>query len=706
MTAGARLRAELWAGLAAAAVVLPQATGFGVALLGPEGVAPGAAALAGLVGAAALCIGSGLLRGTPGLVSAPSGPVLVLLGGALAATRGEAEPAATLAAVLLLAGALQIAIGASGGGRAVKFIPYPVVAGFMTGSAILMALSQVEPVGGGGGAPEWRWLPAAVAAATLATVVLAPRLTPRVPPVIAGLILGTALFHAAVALGPGAAPEAWLVGSLPDPRSLEPGLRMDDVAALPWRTVALYAAALAVLASLDTLLTSVVADVATGARHDARRELVGQGLGQVAAGLAGGMGGAGTTGATMVSVQTGGRRLAPLVAGGLFVALVLGGGAVGRVLPLAVLAGVILRIALHMVEADILAWARRRRTRPDAGVAVLVTAVTVAFGLMVAVLLGVAISIVLFLREQVRAPVVHRRSTGAEIRSVRERTEGQRRLLDEHGDRVVVYELRGNLFFATADRLHEEIGPDLDRARWVVLHLRRVMQIDLTAIRILRQLASRLDASGGQLVICDLHKGAGAGRRMEKTLRKVSPGAAAPVKTVNGLDEAVEYCENALLESLAERAEPGAARVELADMDLCSGMDAAQVDSLAGYFEERRFERGAVIHEEGDSGSQLYVVVSGEVETRIPTTQRHHKRIGKYAPGTLFGEVALLTPGPRRADAIAVDDVELLVLTHADFERLCEERPDLAIALLTAIGKAQGEHLRWAAGEIRRLAEW
>jgi SulP family sulfate permease len=686
-------RDDVWAGIAAAAVVLPQAMAFGVALLSPAGVEAATGAFAGLVAAAALCLASGLAGGTRALISAPTGPTLVLLSGAAAQLTMAGLPGSALLAgltvVVILTGLFQMLIGLTGGGRLIKFIPYTVVAGFMTGSAILMVLSQLGPLAGEGAAPSgeaWRWLPLLTAALTLALVRLVPRWIPAVPGTIAGLVGGTLFFQLAAALSPHGIPDGWVVGALPGVEAF--GFRPTGASlrALPWGILLLPAATLAVLASLDTLLTSVIADVRTGARHDARRELLGQGGGHILSGLLGGMAGAGTTAATLVAVRTGGRRWAGACAGLSFAVLLAVGGPVGTLLPISALAGIVLHVAIGMVERDIVAWARRRRTRADAVIALL--------------------AVVLFVRAQVKTPVIHRRSTAIERRSVRVRADAERALLDRHGDRIVLYELRGNLFFATAEQLFSELAPDLDRPAWIILHLRRVHQVDLTGIKLLQQIANRLDEHGGELVFCEVHRGAGLGHKVKKTLRKISPAHVVEVRTFNGSDEALEYAEDALLAELGVAPWDRARRVGLEETDLCRTMSPKEVESFSRMLQSRVVKAGDKVFSAGDEGEELFIVAAGEIDLLLPTTAHHHKRLAKCGPGTLFGEIAFLEPGTRTADAVAVSDSELLTLLRPTFQRLAEEHPDTARAVLAALARIQSERLRWAAREIGRLAEW
>ncbi|MFO1371438.1 MAG: SulP family inorganic anion transporter [Candidatus Competibacteraceae bacterium] len=705
---------DVWAGLTGAAVALPQAMAFGVALFAPHGIGAAQGALAGLTGAVCLLLASGLLGGTVGLISSPTGPTLALLSGALTvlAAGGVAEPTLPVAliAVTAASGLAQMLIAVSGGSRLIKFIPYPVVAGFSTGAALLMIKSQVKPLTGAGADTlwaNWRWLPAVVALATFLLVRYAPRLLPRIPGAIIGLLGGTLLFQLLIQLGPGAVPAAWVVGALPSVLNLQLPLQPTGWEALPWPLVLQSALALAMLASMNTLLASVIADATTGLRHNGRRELLAQGLGQCAAGLMGGMAGSATTGATVVAVQAGGRRWTGIIAGAALALLALGAGPVGQWLPTSALAGILIAAALGLVETDILAWARRPTTQLDAAVAVLVAAVTVSYDLTIAVLVGVAIAIILFIHAQVKTPVIHRRLTEQEKHSVRVHPPEQAELLAGHGDRIILYELRGALFFAKADQLFEDMLLDIDHPAWVILNLRRVFQIDLTAIKLLEQIAARLKAHGGELLFCEVHSGLGIGHCFEHTLSRLSLAPALPaIKTFNGSDEALEYAENALLADLGMALTTPQDRVTLADMNLCCGMNATEQAALANVVRCRLLRIGEQLFAAGDSGDELYVVLRGEIEIRLPTSPHHYKRLGIYGPGTLFGDVAFLDPGPRTADGIATQDSELLALDQAGFKQLQAQNPAAAIALLRAIGRHQSRALRWSSREIRQLAQW
>ena len=705
---------DIWGGLAASAVVLPQAMAFGVAFLSAAGVDASQGAIAGLIGAAIVCTISGLGGGTQGLISAPTGPLLVLLGGVLmslnkAGVAGDAL-LTNLAMVILVTGALQILIGITGGGKLIKYIPYPVVSGFLTGSAILMIMSQIGPLSGSGTDDtweQWRWLPALTALVTVVSTYFVPRFVRWLPGTIAGLFIGTFTFHLIALFNPADIPGAWMIGTLPGIESVSIGIDLNSVAEVQWQIVVPAALALATLVSLDTLLTAVIADVTTGLRHRANREMVAQGLGQILAGLMGGMAAAGTTGATVVSIKSGGRRWAGVFAGVTFLLLIIAAGDVGRLLPISVLAGIILSVSLRMLDTDIIAWFKRKRSRQDAIIAMIVTVVTVAWDLMIAVGIGVLIAVFLFIRTQIRSSVIHRRSNGTQVHSVQKRNAAERESLNNHGQRIILYELRGNLFFATADALLEELTPDLDGPNWVILHMRRVLQIDLTAIKLLQQIALRLQKNGGTLIFCNVHKGIGLGKKVQKIMRKVTAsGVEVPVLTFNGKDEALEHAEDLLLAELGVKLTEFDDVVALADNDLCQALSEEELAFLSTVLRTRELERKEVLFSAGDTGDEIFLVGSGEVDIRLPTTKHHYKRLATCRAGSFFGELAMLKPGPRVASAVAAHKTRLYSLDREGLDQLRSASPDTAVRLLMKLAEIQVEHLRWSALEVRRLSEW
>ncbi len=707
------LQGEIWGGLSASALVLPQAMAFGIALWLPFTHDSAAAALSGLITAACLCLVSSFFFGTAGLISAPTGPTLVLLSGMVAALHATGLAGRDLVAAtgvtVLLAGLLQLLIGVMRLGHLIKFIPYPVVSGFMTGSGILMVESQIQAVTGGDvslSLGQGAWIPAATAAVTLAAIVLLPRWIRSVPGIALGLLCGTLAFHLFTLVLSIPMPTVWVVGHLPSMAAMHPGIALSSPASWPWLLMLGSALALAVLASLDTLLTSVVADISTGARHSAARTLMGQGVGHLLSSLLGGVAGAGTTGATLAAIESGGRRWVGLVtAFGLVLFIVLM-APLAAILPLSMLAGIILYIAVFsLLDKDIILWLKTPRARMDGMIALVVTAVTVFYDLMVAVALGVALAAIEFIRAQVQTAVIHRRWNAGEHPSLRHRPQKERRLLAEHADQIVGYELKGTLFFGTTDHLFVTIQEDLKRAKYIILDMRRVGQVDLTAIRLIEHMSGILRERGGELILTHVPSSMGLVKRKGHRHERVVPyHAHVRLRTFAGTDQGLEYAEDCLLRDLGVEPAGLYKRVELGDSDLLSGFNDEERAYLEGFFQEKTIAAGEYLFRSGDFGDELFVVLSGEVEILLPYEQKKKLRLAKFGPGMTVGEAAFLAPGPRTADARTTADCELAILEHEALKRLCRKSPELGMRLLLWLGHELSQSLRQADAELRRLA--
>ena len=711
-------KGDVWGGLSASAVMLPQATAFGIALWAPFSQNSATGAMAGLISAIALCFFSGLSRGTTGMVSSPTGPTMVLVAGALASLHSRGFTGTDLflniSVMLFFSGVMQILIGLSNGGRLIKFIPYPVVAGFMTGSALLMINSQVimldflnlDALGLSAILDGALWIPWLTALLTFLAMSALPKILPVIPGTVSGLITGTLVFHLLNQFNSSNYPTEWVVGRLPDISSIQL-INLSSLDQIPWLLILPISFALAVLSSLDSLLTSVVADVATTDRHNAKRELTGQGTGQIVAALFGGIAGAGTTGASIVAIKSGGRYWAAIFSALTFVLIIVVLGPIAALLPISVLAGIILHVAIMgMLERDILLWLKNPRNRMDAMTAILVTGVTVAYDLMIAVGIGLLLATFQFVRAQIVSPVVHRRSTIAQHPSLRRRNEEHRNLLKEHANEILIYELKGNLFFGTVDKLFEEFNSDLQQPVQIILDMARVQQVDLTAVKMLQQMADRLHQVNGELIFTNVRKGNGLNKKVAKTLRQISPHHSGnyPVRTFIDADEAIEYAENKLLESLGKDLKTSD-RTTLSDSQLCHDLDRETLRMLQLNMKPVSLKSGDFLFKTNDMATELFVVIEGEIDILLPYDKKRYKRLAKFGPGAFFGEIVFLKPGPRTADAKAITDSELLMLDESAFEKLKQQNPQAAIKLISRLGRELSDRLRWADTELRRLSD-
>lgn len=482
----AELRHDLTAGVMVALVALPLALGFGVS----SGVGAGAGVVTAVIaGAVAAAFGGSHVQ-----VSGPTGAMTVVLIPIVAAHGADG-----VLVVGLLAGLMLLTLAVTGAGRAIRYVPVPVIEGFTAGIAVIIALQQLpaalgvdvhaerilalaaDAVRAWAAAPDW------VAPATTAGVAVAIVAIARVRagfPVALVLVVVATVANALLADRDGAAPLA-TIGEIPS------GLPAPRLPAVPWAdldTLTLAAVAVAALGALESLLSATVADaMSVGQRHDPDRELLGQGLANLVSPLFGGIPATAAIARTAVNVRSGARsRLAALTHSVLLLVVVLVAARwVGRI-PLAALAGVLIATAVQMIRVSSLA-PLLRATRGDAATLVLTAVATVALDLVQAVLVGLAAAGFFALR--------HTAAT-ARLEEVplddSDHHDEERRLLDEQ---IVAYRLDGPLFFAAAHDFLLELA-EVKRVRVVVLRMSHLTAVDATGAHVLADTIGRLEQRG------------------------------------------------------------------------------------------------------------------------------------------------------------------------------------------------------------------
>ncbi|NQV87355.1 MAG: SulP family inorganic anion transporter [Woeseiaceae bacterium] len=386
------LRGDIFGGATSAIIALPLALAFGVA----SGMGP----IAGLYGA--ICVGlfAALFGGTNAQVSGPTGPMTIV--SASVFTQFASQPALAFT-VVMMAGAFQILFGYLRIGRYINLMPYPVISGFMTGIGCILIILQLEPLIGHVAPPtvvnvltalpsdvqSINWHAVGVGLMSLGVCLWWPtRLTRILPSPLLALILGTvaALFIADVPL----------LGTVP---SGLPSLQMPqfDFAQLSYMLVS--AAVLAALGSIDSLLTSLVADNVSRTFHDSDKELIGQGIGNLVAGFAGGLAGAGATVRTLANFKAGGRTpLSGALHAIILLLIVLGLGPVVSVIPHAALAGILLKVGIDVIDWRFLKRWHRSQKR-DLILMLVVLALTVFVDVITAVGVGIVMASLVFVKE-------------------------------------------------------------------------------------------------------------------------------------------------------------------------------------------------------------------------------------------------------------------------------------------------------------------
>lgn len=498
------LKGDLAGGFVAGIIALPLALAFGVQ--------SGLGAAAGLYGGIAVGIFAAALGGTRTQASGPTGPMTVVSASIVVyaiETTGSLESGLGLVLLcFLVGGVLQVGLGFLGVGKYVKYFPYPVVSGFMSGVGLIIVFLQIWPFLGSAspkstidvfariGEPlsNINVYAVGLGAFTLAVYYVFPRVTKKVPAVLVALVAGTG---AALALGA----DVPTIGAIP---TGIPELRvgsMLDVASEHWPFVLQSGVTLALLGSIDSLLTSVIADNLTKDRHDGNRELIGQGIGNVIAAAFGGIPGAGATKGTVVNIDAGGTTRLSGVTHGVFQLLVLlGAGAFASYIPLSVLAGLLIAVGVAIIDTKGIRHIRHV-PRADAFVMVLVLGWTVFGNLIHAVALGIVLASVLFMKRT--SDLAESESDIKELSQLppEELWDDEKKLAAKYPEKVFIKHLYGPLFFGFTSGFRALAAKLPPETRVLLVRMERVPYVDQSGLYALEDTILDLRDKGTMVVL-------------------------------------------------------------------------------------------------------------------------------------------------------------------------------------------------------------
>ena len=719
---------DLWGGIAAMLVALPSAIAFGVSIYFPLGASHAAqGALAGIMGTIALGLIAPALGGTNKLITAPCAPAAAVLAAfALDFVQdgGDFTSALLLFSLLgLAAGLLQIAFGLVRLGQLIVYMPYPVVSGYLSGVGLYIVAGQVPKFLGvpkdlhfwqSLAAPAaWQWQGMVAGAVTILVMLCAPRITKLLPGAILGLMAGVAAYFALALADPGLLRmqgNPLVIGSLIDGTG-----SFTDALAARWQAIggigveqihqiAMPALTLAVLLCIDTLKTCVVLDALTRSRHNSNRELIAQGLGNVASGVLGGIPGSGTMGATLVNISSGAQtRFSGVMEGVMALAAFLVLGSLISWVPVAALAGILIVIGVRMIDRHSFSFLKHRSTMLDFAVvvAVIITALTVS--LIAASGVGIALAVLLFIREQIGGTIVRRKACGNETFSKRVRTHDEMEVLMARGNRMVAVELQGSIFFGTTNQLYLALESELKTRDYVILDMRRVQTIDVTAAHMLEMFEDMLAERHGFLIFSHLPESLPSGRDMEQYFKQIGlVRQESAVRVFPELDDALEWVEDRLIKEAAlEHGEEEP--LELHELELFKNRKPETLAVLQQCMEVRTCKAGDKIFVRGDSGDELFIIRKGSVRIMLPISEKLSHHLGTFGRGAFFGEMAFLDGSGRSADAVAFSDTELFVLSRKSFNLMAEDHKKLALNLMEGLASVLASRLRYTDAELRVL---
>jgi len=730
-----RFRGDIKGGLLSAAVAIPLAMGygmFGFVVLGNDYFVDGA--LAGLLTAAVVGLVCVALGDKSANVYAPRVITTFFIGILLYGLVHSESPVlksgglglvlAVLFSTILLAGAFQALFGLTRLGTVIRFIPQPVMSGFQNAAALLLLLVQLGNLFGFDKSTTFvqalkdiqhaRPLSLLLAVLTIIAMLQARRWLPKIPALLVALATGTVVYYLlglaglGSYLGPtiGIAPFAEY--KLPNIPHFADLARTPGVLALV-PTIVGGALALAIIASIDALLCIKLLTRPGDPKVDGDRLLVRLGAANTLTAALGGITGGLNIGPSRQNKAAGGRSAVSAVvnAVAVLITLLLLFPALSY-LPCVALSAVIAVIAVEHFDPWTLRLARRATSRLatrkvviDLVLVVLVAILAVTVDIVVAVFIGVGVAALLFVVRMGRS-VVRRlyRCTG--VRSRMRRTVPEIALLEQHGAVILAAELQGALFFGSGERLAGQLAEEVRRQQTqvVVLDLRRVNELDSTGAQILFDIHAELAQQGQHLVLAVAPSSEPAAQLAEFGVID----ALGRERVFPDLDRALQWAEDQLLRTTAGEA-PEEQEIPLGQTSIAEGFTSADLAAVEKHFERRVYEPGREVFHEGAPGDEMFVIAKGSASAFLRQPSGGEMRLVTFAPGTVFGELAILDSGSRSARVTTEGGLVCYALSKEGFASLAAKAPATAIKLVSNLGSLLSHRLREANRTIQQLDE-
>jgi SulP family sulfate permease len=602
-------------------------------------------------------------------------------------------------------GLFLVWIGERRFGRLVRYIPHPVIGGFLGGTGYLLVAGGYKMLTGVGLGPDgWERLravpPMAVGTALFACVAMLVLVrVARHHLVIPGVLLASLVaFYVWLHAAGGSVAGARHLGLLMDPIQLRGwsntmhfsyGLVRWDLVLAHWNDFAV----MTMVVIITCLLNATSIDVALGTDVEIDRELRALGLANILCGLTGGIVAVNSFNRTILNQRSGAssRWAARFCAIGIALVMLAAPGAIGLI-PRPVLTGLILYLGFSLLISWI--WdARATMPTSDYVIVLAIIGIIAALGVMPGVLLGIVIACVNLVFAFSKSPAVKYAFTAANRRSNVERKPHENRALSDSGTALRGFVLQGFLFFGTASTVLDEIRKVLDGARFVLLDFWLVREIDSSSVIALKKIRNLSVDKGVTLVIC------GVSPRLETRMRRASFNLGDPlIRRFPDLDHGLEWCEDAII----------------AGQDFTAGLFTAFSGILRRFREGPMgeqlkpvfFPAGAQVVAQGAASDSLFIVDHGQVSVHLRGESKagaYRRRLRSYGEGTVLGEMGFYTGDLRSADIVADVDSTLLVLTREAMTALEKESPMAAHEFHRYVIYTLALRLRSANEEIRLL---
>lgn len=653
-----------------------------------------------------------LLSATSGVVSSSQDGVTVLLAALIGSFEGVLAGEDLLATVLvsialttILTGIFLIALGHFNLGRLVRYMPYPVIGGFLAGTGLLLVKGAIEMMAG---------LPLGID--TISDFMesdqlvvwgsgvglglaffLGLRRTKHALALPGLLLAGFAVFFAALLLTgtsiDQATEQGLLLGEFSDNATWLP-FDPHHLIETDWRSVMGRAGdigTILLLTAVSLLLNVSGIELAVGKDMELNREMKSAGIANIISGLSGGAIGFHALSLTVFGYRVGARgRYPAIIAGVICVIFFFAGSDLLAYAPVPLLGGLLVLLGLDFLDEWVF-QGYRKFDRLDFAVVLVIVLVIAAAGFLVGVGVGLVIMIGLFVVEYSGTDIFHHAWSGAEITSNVRRNAHYERALRRLGERIFVLELEGFIFFGTAHALLHQIrqrlqSPDQERLCYLVLDFKRVSGLDSTAVLSFERVKQLADSNNFAVVLTHLDERLNHGARLAAIFPDGENTTLFP-----DLDHGLEWCENRVLEDdeVTQAHIPSSLLIQLTD----AGFEKAQVRRLQGYLERMILCPGDYLIHQGSKADEMYFIEIGTVSVYHEFDDEQNIRLKRLGMGTIVGELGFYLNTEQSASVISDDNTIVYRLTREALEEMKTADPDLALVFNELMLRVVSEHL-------------
>ncbi len=725
------LSGDFLGGTSAMLVALPSTIAYGLMCFAPLGPKyASVAAIGAILGTIPLCFLAPLFGGIKTLVSAPTAATAAVVSVFVAELVNSGNVPIDVIPVYvtmlgMLTGLLQIVIGKFGGGKFIKYIPFPVITGYLSGLSLLVLIGQLPKLLG---LPKdiklangilllnyWKWESICIGLVTILFMAVTRRYIKKVPAVIAGLFAGIIAYWAIALVDPSLRTltnNQYVLGEISTSAtaimtnishrwSLFSFLNFEIL-----KTILVPGMTIMLLLSINTLNTCIILDGITYSHHNPKKELMMQGLGNIATGLFCGIPCAGILTSSAENLRSGGKTAISQIFFGInsLIVILIFGKFVAWI-PLPALAGILIMVAISLIDFTIFYLLKHKSTVFDFIVIITVVIAAAELDLIKAAGVGTTMAILLFLKEQMGASVIRRKIFGDQIFSKKNRLQHEQEVLEIKGKQTIIIQLHGQLFFGTTDQLFSKLEPYFSNCRFVVLDMHRIQSLDYTAANMLKKILVRIVEKNGYLIFSSIPEILSTGQNPKKYLQDFGILKHPGVKLFDDLDSTLTWIEDKILKDEMVPAFDNDKILELSEMEFFNGFSKKFLDTITACIVTKSYKPGELIFKTGDESDEIYFVRHGNIKIVLPLNDGKQFHLQTVCMGGIFGEGAFIGTITRSADAISVDETHLFVLSRDKFNLATNLHPEVAGIFFERLALIIANRLRQANKELKVFQE-